>query len=417
MEERAAQVGRQSLAEIALAAALVLGAGCRTRLSGDDSSPTLPDLAMPQKPLPACAGLRSISPWPMYRADARHTGRGRWEGPGGAHVLWTLGIGPKRAAPDWNTSPVLGPDGAVYVVDATGGVTAVAPDGRVEWNLPGPAGWQRGVYTPAVDASGRLFVESLEDAKGACELRALRAETGAELWRAPTACGLGITLSNDGALYVGNAALDAATGAIKWSVKTDNGASSVPALSDDCTVYIAADHVYAVDHASGAIKWISADAAYALGDSPAIGEEGTVFIGGYRGDLLAIDPSTGKTLWKRSTGSQIRADVAIGADGTVFFSSEATPDRPVTALDPRTGDARWSTSMAHWSEASSPVVDADGTVYFGTGSGIRLFALDGASGEERYHVQMATESMHGPILGMGGSLIDYASGTLTMVSP
>lgn len=346
----------------------------------------------------------------MYRADARHTGRGRTRGPRNDRVKWTLPMVGTNGG--WNYSPVIGPDGTIYVATQVTGLMAIAPDGNVKWRFDGTP--SRGfVSTPAVDNGGSVYFSD-----GAGTLHAVDTASGAERWRTEQCGGLGVTLGNDGSLYVGNAAVDSATGAVRWRVTPTNNTTSVPALSDDCTVYVTAgSYLFAVDHQSGAIRWMSEEPVEAVADSPAIADDGTVFIGGSDGDLLALDGATGKTRWKRSTSWQIRADVGIGAEGTIYFSSEALPDRPLSALDPATGAVRWSFPVARYSSASSVAIDAEGLLYFGTGSFVRMYVLDGTSGNERFTARITTDSRKSPILGPEGTAYVWGDRTLTALGP
>ena len=55
--------------------------------------------------------------------------------------------------------------------------------------------------------------------------------------------------------------------------------------------------------------------------SPAIGSEGTVYVGSEDNKLYAINGKTGVKLWEFETGDRVRSSPAIGSDGTVYIGS------------------------------------------------------------------------------------------------
>ena len=55
--------------------------------------------------------------------------------------------------------------------------------------------------------------------------------------------------------------------------------------------------------------------------SPAIGSDGTVYVGSYDKKLYAINGKTGVKLWEFETGDWVNSSPAIGSDGTVYVGS------------------------------------------------------------------------------------------------
>ena len=55
--------------------------------------------------------------------------------------------------------------------------------------------------------------------------------------------------------------------------------------------------------------------------SPAIGSDGTVYVGSYDKKLYAINPKSGVKLWEFETGNSVNSSPAIGPDGTVYVGS------------------------------------------------------------------------------------------------
>ena len=55
--------------------------------------------------------------------------------------------------------------------------------------------------------------------------------------------------------------------------------------------------------------------------SPAIGSDGTVYVGSLDDKLYAINPKSGVKLWEFETGDIVESSPAIGSDGTVYVGS------------------------------------------------------------------------------------------------
>ncbi len=69
--------------------------------------------------------------------------------------------------------------------------------------------------------------------------------------------------------------------------------------------------------------------------SPAIGADGTIYIGGRDTYLYSINPN-GSLKWKFKTGNIVHSSPAIGPDGTIYFGSL---DKYIYALNPN-GDLK-----------------------------------------------------------------------------
>ena len=58
-----------------------------------------------------------------------------------------------------------------------------------------------------------------------------------------------------------------------------------------------------------------------MDSSPAIGSDGTVYVGSYDKKLYAINGKSGVKLWEFETGGAVDSSPAIGSDGTVYVGS------------------------------------------------------------------------------------------------
>ena len=80
-------------------------------------------------------------------------------------------------------------------------------------------------------------------------------------------------------------------------------------------------------------------------------------------------------MWSFATGGKAWGIPAVGADGTVYFTSY---DNKIYALDSWTGDKKWefATGGQVW---TSPAIAPDGSVYFGSNDH-KVYAIQGSSG-------------------------------------
>jgi outer membrane protein assembly factor BamB len=61
---------------------------------------------------------------------------------------------------------------------------------------------------------------------------------------------------------------------------------------------------------------------FAVYSSPAIGSDGTVYVGSIDKKLYAINGMTGAKLWEFEAGFYVQSSPAIGPDGTVYVGSD-----------------------------------------------------------------------------------------------
>lgn len=101
--------------------------------------------------------------------------------------------------------------------------------------------------------------------------------------------------------------------------------------------------------------------------SPAIGEDGTVYIGSEDQNLYAISPD-GTLRWKFPTGDRVISSPAIAQDGTIYIGSE---DFNLYAINPN-GTLKWKFATSGRVQ-SSPSIGPDG-IYVGSNDGF-LYAI------------------------------------------
>jgi outer membrane protein assembly factor BamB len=136
---------------------------------------------------------------------------------------------------------------------------------------------------------------------------------------------------------------------------------SSPAIGLDGTIYVGSrdNSLYAV-YPDGVLKWCYLTEG-TVRSSPAIGTDGTVYFGSDDNRLYALAPDNGTVKWSYLTSGNVQTAPAIALDGTVYAGSH---DKRLYALSPD-GTLKWSFKSGG-NITSSPAIAADGTVYFGS---------------------------------------------------
>ena len=156
-------------------------------------------------------------------------------------------------------------------------------------------------------------------------------------------------------------------GTVKWEYSTGI-ILSCPAIGPDGTIYIGSmDHnLYAI-RPDGTLKWKFL--TYSVIDSsPAIGPDGTIYVGSWDHNLYAINPD-GSLKWKFLTNNMISSSPSIGSDGTIYVGSS---DGYLYAINPD-GSLKWK-FYAYGSVDSSPAIGPDGIIYVASTN--YLFAIN-----------------------------------------
>jgi outer membrane protein assembly factor BamB len=226
------------------------------------------------------------------------------------------------------SSPVIGEDGTIYFGDNNGNLNALYPNGTLKWSTPN-------IYSvfssPAIGEDGTIYCTSWSGGN----VYAIYPNNGTIKWQFLTG---GQTKANpsiaeDGTIYVSSwddylYALYPNNGTMKWRVNTNYGSSNNPSIGPDGTIYVAHVDLYAVNP-NGTVKWI-----FPLGDerhcsfaAPAISADGIIYIGanigdGVGGELIVVNPD-GTERWRSGSicNEGIVSSPAIAEDGTVYVGS------------------------------------------------------------------------------------------------
>jgi outer membrane protein assembly factor BamB len=262
---------------------------------------------------------------------------------------------------------------------------------------------QAWAYTPGTSVTSSITVSGglayvMSTGSG---LSAVDATTGAVKWTYAAAGG-GYTTPNvtNGIVYVGSSAgtiyaLTATTGALKWSLSVGAGLSASPVVSAGI-VYIGSYNgsVYALNATTGAIVWSYATPSSIY--SSTVVSDGIVYFGSNDNYIYALNAATGALLWRYLTGSIVEGVPAV-VNGVVYIGSD---DAKVYALNARTGAVVWINTLGA-TMYGAPAV-ANGLVYVGA-SNSHVYALNANTGSIVWN---ATTS------GLVGSSVAYANGVV-----
>lgn len=178
----------------------------------------------------------------------------------------------------------------------------------------------------------------------------------------------------------GQGASAGATNAAKWKAVVTNGAiHSSPAVGPDGTIYVGSDDrfLYAINGTSGSVVW-AFEAGAPIRSSPAIGSiENTnlIYVGAEDYNVYAIDSTTGHAAWTFTTLGKVDSSPAFSGTGIVYVGSD---DGNVYALNGQSGAEIWH-YLTGGPVTASPAVMTNGNVFVGSTDGT-MYALNGLTG-------------------------------------
>ena len=157
-------------------------------------------------------------------------------------------------------------------------------------------------------------------------------------------------------------------GSVKWRCIVPSPIlSSSPALGQDGMVYIGSfDYKFHAINSTGHEVWYFKTPGYV--ESSAVltvwNKHPVIYLTSFKG-VYALTHN-GTLIWNFNTNDLLSSSPALGSDGTVFITSR---DNYLYALNPNGGTLKWKFA-ASWHIFPTPAVGADNTVYFGASDGI-----------------------------------------------
>ena len=195
----------------------------------------------------------------------------------------------------------------------------------------------------------------------------------------------------DGKLYT----LDA-NGTLLWSCDTNQPLISAPTVGADGTLYVGSEEgrLYAVDIA-GHVRWTHTTDEF-IYSSPAVSPDGkNIYVCSGDGIVYALGRD-GSELWRFHTtgrgasGGAIMASPAVGPDGTVYIGG--LNDSTLYAIEPSDGSLKWSCHFESGGRLfASPVIAEDGTIYQSSLSDCNLYAIEPDTGSILWSVKLTVD--------------------------
>ena len=247
-------------------------------------------------------------------------------------------------------------------------------DGKEKWRFPPEANNSISFFAPPVlTPDGQLLAGSYSNI-----LYSIDPATGQEKWQFKDSLDryLASPLATIQGIFAPTASeslyrLDL-SGKLQWTFTTDGPQWSQPVPDDSCNcIYLASmDHyLYAVDTQTGSQKWKSEKLGGSIVGKPALSPEGTLFVGTFGKEFLAVDGGNGRIIWR------------VAADGWVWAGPVYANDRLYVgdlagnfyALDATTGNTIWKI-QPDGPIVGSPIITEE-MIYFGTEAG-SMVAVD-----------------------------------------
>jgi outer membrane protein assembly factor BamB len=370
--------------------------------------------------LVAAPGSADIGPpiWSQFHYNGAHTGFNGQEA-----VLTRSNVGKLRKA--WAVRTGASIDGSVAVTPT---LIYVGSDDNVlhAYRLDGSEAWSRRLEGASkLVASPAIGADTVFAYTSSSVVTALDATSGALRWSRSVSSVEGAfpgspTAANQ-MVYAAPyelVALDEATGSVRWMHPNVGCFLCSPAVAKG-TLFIGGGpavgrKLLALDASTGAERWSfrpQAGKSFSWSASPAV-SGGRVFQSAFvqkKGKkayfLYAFAASSGKRIWRARVGRSefLTSSSPAVAYGVVFYVS---PGGRVYAIRVSSGKTLWSKAIAP--SASSPAV-AGGVVYLG--AGITMYALDARNGKTLWRARASSDPADPAVFG-GSLYVGSGDGTV-----
>ena len=201
-----------------------------------------------------------------------------------------------------------------------------------------------------------------------------------------------------------------APGDLKWTFPTTNAIRSSPVLRNGLVYFgTLGGTVFAIDATTGEERWryqqpSPVHGSSAIHGSPALAPNGSLVIGSLV-SLFALNAETGALLWSHPT-YEIYSSPTVGANGLVYYSTFY--NSYLYAVDLATGTNRWLAPMMMDKTYGSPAIGVGGIVYCGAGwwrgGGSHLHAFDAETGARKWQFLTRNQVQSTPAIGPDGTV-------------
>jgi outer membrane protein assembly factor BamB len=256
-------------------------------------------------------------------------------------------------------------------------------DGTKVWQYPEKAGAGLFYSSPVLTPDGQLLVGSSGSDNA---LVSLDAATGQTKWTQPFVAGnhwvappliAGNTIyaaDNGGTLY----ALDLATGSKQWSTEVGSSVWGAPATNGKLVFVASLDHfLYAVDPQKQSVAWKLDLGGSAPGTVSMSSDGGTLYVGSFAKKVFAVDAASGAVRWSADMKDWVWGAPTL--DGDSVFAADIAGN--VYSLGAPNGKNAWPNLQPDGPITGSPlalgkgmlVATESGTVFSYDGTGTQLW--------------------------------------------
>jgi len=186
-------------------------------------------------------------------------------------------------------------------------------------------------------------------------------------------------------------------GELVWRYETGGAIESSPAIGSDGTIYIGSgdNKLYAID-LQGNPDW-EYPATMSVNSPPAVGSDGKIYFGSDDTYFYILHPE-GVRYREYKTEGYISSSPALGSDGTIYVGSG---DGNLWALTPE-GKFKWKYITGN-DVTSSAAIGTDGTIYVGSDDNY-LYAINPADGSEKWSYETGAMVQSSPAIGSDGTI-------------
>lgn len=332
--------------------------------------------------------LRSVSPAVGDNGDIYVTSNGLKlysYSPDGTQN-WMFDLTKGGAAGNQESSPTVDTDGTIYIgvgqgSNSTNGyLYAINADGTQKWEYLIGVGARVAYTSPVITADGNIAIGN----RGSGGSLKVIDRNGRQAWATTPTGGVGGGLAADksGNVYSGS------TGTNGFAVSKDGKVSTsymgagygangtCPAIDESGNIYLALNNgsigTLVSYNAQGIKNWEFATTGSISQGGPAIGTDGTIYIGSTGGKLYAVSKG-GSQKWTYTNAYDITCVPAIDSEGYIHFTDEGGYYRILDAAGTMKEQVKLGTKI--W---SSPVISEYGIIFVSIedGSACKLVAID-----------------------------------------
>ena len=292
-------------------------------------------------------------------------------------------------------------ESTVYVASGPHLYALQLNNGNLKWRFPNESDSDISFYAAPVLTDDDQLLAGSYSASGnnGYSLYSLDPNRGNEIWQFPEASNRYIAspLVSGEYVYAPNAdntlyklGLNGRP-VIGWSFEADDPLWAQPVLDGNSLYLTSMDHhIYALDAESGRIQWSSTDLGSAIASPPLVGANGTLYLGTFGSQILALNPANGDVIWRVdaedwvwSSPSEAEGKLFVGDQSGVFY-----------ILEVDSGDELWR-MQADGAILGSPLIIGE-KVYFATETG-SVYLVE-SSGEKAWGFAIIKQ-IEGRILG------------------